>query len=66
MRSCSWIDRLVAAMLRAPAHTALAQEKPAPIIEVVVERSAFIDEVWDYFATIGGGVRGRPQAPAPA
>jgi hypothetical protein len=35
----------------------VAQEKPAPIIEVVVGRSGFIDEVWDYFTTIGGGVR---------
>jgi hypothetical protein len=44
-------------MLCAPAHTALAQEKPAPIIEVLVGRSGFIDEVWDYFTTIGGGAR---------
>jgi hypothetical protein len=35
----------------------LAQEKLAPIIEVLVGRSGFIDEVWDYFITIGGGVR---------
>jgi hypothetical protein len=27
------------------------------MIEVVVGRSGFIDEVWDYFTTIGGGVR---------
>jgi hypothetical protein len=44
-------------MLCAPAHTALAQEKPAPIIEVLVGRSGFIDEVWDYFTAIGGGAR---------
>jgi hypothetical protein len=44
-------------MLCAPAQTALAQEKPAPIIEVLVGRSGFIDEVWDYFTTIGGGAR---------
>jgi hypothetical protein len=44
-------------MLGAPAQTALAQEKPAPTIAVVVGRSGFIDEVWDYFTTIGGGAR---------
>jgi hypothetical protein len=44
-------------MLCAPARTAFAQEKPAPIIEVVVGRSGFIDEVWDYFTTVGGGAR---------
>jgi hypothetical protein len=37
----------VAAMRCAPAHTALAQEKPAPIIEVLVGRTGFIDEAWD-------------------
>ena len=36
---------------------ALAQSKPAPIVEVVVGRSGFIDEVWDYFTTIGAGAR---------
>ena len=35
----------------------LAEEKPAPIIEAVVGRSSFIDEVWDQFTTIGGGAR---------
>jgi hypothetical protein len=44
-------------MLCAPAQTAFAQEKPPPIIEVVVGRSGFIDEVWDYFTTIGAGAR---------
>jgi hypothetical protein len=44
-------------MLCAPERTALAQDKPAPIIEGVLGRSGFIDEVWDYFTTIGGGVR---------
>jgi hypothetical protein len=44
-------------MLCIPAQTAFAQEKPAPIIEVVVGRSGFIDEVWDYFTTIGVGAR---------
>jgi hypothetical protein len=44
-------------MLCAPAHTAFAQEKPAPIVEFVVGRSGFIDEVWDYFTTIGAGAR---------
>lgn len=36
---------------------ALAQSRPAPIIEAVVGRSGFIDEVWDYFTTIGAGAR---------
>jgi hypothetical protein len=44
-------------MLCIPAQTAFAQEKPPPIIEVVVGRSGFIDEVWDYFTTIGVGAR---------
>jgi Outer membrane protein beta-barrel domain len=35
----------------------LAQDKPKSIVEAVVGRSGFIDEVWDYFGTIGGGVR---------
>ena len=56
MRSCSWIALPIAALLCAR-HTAFAQEKPAPIIDVVVGRSGFIDEVWDYFTTIGGGAR---------
>ena len=34
-----------------------AQDKPAPIVEAVVGQSGFIDEGWDYFGTIGGGVR---------
>ena len=34
-----------------------AQDKPAPIVEAVVGQSGFIDEAWDYFGTIGGGVR---------
>jgi hypothetical protein len=57
MPSCSWIALHVAATLCAPAQTAFAQEKPPSIVEVVVGRSGFIDEVWDYFTTIGGGAR---------
>ena len=34
-----------------------AEDKPAPIVEAVVGQSGFIDEAWDYFGTIGGGVR---------
>jgi hypothetical protein len=56
MRKCSWIALPIVALLCAQ-HTAFAQEKPAPIIEVVVGRSGFIDEVWDYFTTIGVGAR---------
>ena len=39
------------------AEPVLAQDNPAPIIEVIVGRSSFIDEVWDHFTTIGGGAR---------
>jgi hypothetical protein len=39
------------------AQPAFAQDKPAPLIEVVVGRSSFIDEVWDHFTTIGAGAR---------
>ena len=35
----------------------LAQDRPAPIVEAVVGRSGFLDEAWDYFTTVGGGVR---------
>jgi hypothetical protein len=38
-------------------RSALAQDRPAPIVEAFVGRSGFIDEAWDYFTTIGGGVR---------
>ena len=47
----------IAATLCAAAEPVLAQDKPAPIIEAVVGRSSFIDEVWDHFTTIGGGAR---------
>jgi hypothetical protein len=47
----------VIGILCSSADTALAQEKPPPIIEAVIGRSGFIDEVWDYFTTIGGGAR---------
>jgi len=36
---------------------AVAQTRPAPIVEVVVGTSGFVDEVFDYFASIGGGGR---------
>jgi opacity protein-like surface antigen len=39
------------------AQPALAQGRPAPIVETVVGRSGFIDEAWDYFTTLGGGTR---------
>lgn len=48
---------LITAILCGAADQAVAQEEPAPIAEVVVGRSGFIDEAWDYFTTIGGGVR---------
>ena len=39
------------------AEPGLAQDIPAPIVEVVIGRSGFIDEVWDRFTTFGGGAR---------
>lgn len=36
---------------------AVAQDRPSPIVEAVVGRSSFIDEVWDHFTTIGAGAR---------
>ncbi len=47
----------IAATLSGVVQPVLAQDKPAPIVEVVVGRSGFIDEVWDYFSTVGGGAR---------
>ena len=47
----------IPATLSGVAQPVLAQDKPAPIIEAVVGQSGFIDEVWDYFSTIGGGAR---------
>ena len=47
----------IAATLCGAAQPVPAQEKPAPIIEAVMGRSSFIDEVWDHFTTIGGGAR---------
>jgi hypothetical protein len=47
----------IAATLCGVGQPVLAQDKPAAIVEAVVGRSGFIDEVWDYFGTIGGGGR---------
>jgi Outer membrane protein beta-barrel domain len=47
----------IAALLSGVGQPVLAQDKPGPIVEAVVGRSGFIDEGWDYFGTIGGGVR---------
>src|SRR5688572_12628188 len=47
----------IAATLSGVGQPVLAQDTPAPIVEAVVGRSGFIDEVWDYFNTIGGGAR---------
>ena len=47
----------IAGTLCGVAQPALAQEKPAPIVEAVAGRSGFIDEAWDYFTTFGGGAR---------
>ena len=47
----------IAAILCGAAQPTLAQEKPAPIVEIVIGRSGFIDEKWDYYTTIGAGAR---------
>jgi opacity protein-like surface antigen len=47
----------IAAALCGAAEPARAQDTPAPIIEAVIGRSGFIDEVWDHFTTVGGGAR---------
>ena len=47
----------IAAALSGVSTPVWAQETPAPIVEVVVGRSGFIDEAWDYFTTVGGGAR---------
>ena len=41
----------------ASAGPARAQGRPAPLVEVVVGSSGFVDEVFDYFLTIGAGAR---------
>ena len=48
---------IITAMLPWVGQPVFAQDKPAPIVEAVVGRSGFVDEVWDYFGTIGGGAR---------
>lgn len=57
MRRVVLITVGVVMMLVSPGKLALAQERPVPIVEMVVGRSGFVDEVWDYFTTVGGGLR---------
>jgi len=57
MRGSVWTAICIAAVVCGAARTGSAQEKRAPILEVVVGRSGFIDEAWDYFTTIGVGMR---------
>jgi hypothetical protein len=52
-----WTALSVAVMLFGAGQPVLAQENPAPAVEFFIGRSGFIDEVWDYFTTIGGGAR---------
>ena len=47
----------IATVLCGTAEPATAQDTPAPIVEAVIGRSGYIDEVWDHFSTIGGGAR---------
>jgi hypothetical protein len=48
---------IITVMMSAVGQPVVAQDKPAPMIEAVVGQSGFIDEAWDYFGTIGGGMR---------
>ena len=48
---------IITLILSAVGQPVFAQDKPAAIVEAVVGQSGFIDEAWDYFGTIGGGVR---------
>ena len=48
---------IITSILFGVAQPVFAQDRPAPIVEAVVGQSGFIDEAWDYFGTIGGGVR---------
>ena len=48
---------IVAVLSGMPERLLAQQDRPAPIVEAVVGRSGFIDEVWDYFTTVGGGAR---------
>src|SRR4029453_3189589 len=48
---------IITLILSGVGQPVFAQDRPAPIVEAVVGKSGFIDEVWDYFGTIGGGVR---------
>lgn len=52
---CSMIA--IAAPAAAQVAPAAAQVKPSPIIEVAGGASGFVDEVWDFFTTVGAGVR---------
>jgi hypothetical protein len=47
----------IAILLTNLAVPAAAQTRPAPIVEAVVGTSGFVDEVFDYFTSIGGGAR---------
>ena len=48
---------IITLVLSGVGQPVFAEDKPAPIVEAVVGQSGFIDEAWDYFGTIGGGVR---------
>ncbi len=48
---------IITSILSGVGQPVFAEDKPAPIVEAVVGQSGFIDEAWDYFGTIGGGVR---------
>ena len=48
---------IITSTLSGVGQPVFAQDKPAAIVEAVVGQSGFIDEAWDYFGTIGGGLR---------
>ena len=57
MNGWSGMALIITLMLSAVGQPVFAQDKPAPIVEAIVGQSGFIDEAWDYFGTIGGGMR---------
>jgi hypothetical protein len=57
MRSLMAAILLIVTGLVSVATPAAAQERPRPMVEAVVGSSGFVDEVWDYFFTVGAGGR---------
>lgn len=57
VRSCRIAIAVLASLVAVPPASALAQERPAPVVELIAGDAAFVDEVWDHFLLLGGGGR---------